>query len=206
MILAKIFDSNILYILSFILSSWLLLIYFENRFFNIWFVKYKSSKLFFSLISFVILLYLSVDSASQINNIFGVDSGVFIYTQSFVIVMSFLLYISGTILVVGLFSQLLFLYELFLPSEKSPIEFKKRGIYVINGVIILFSFFSFAYPYLEQKERNKLIVKISEKVDFGKHLCSNIDSDKRIVYLNPSHTKILLKTELDNYIISNCIN
>jgi len=76
----------------------------------------------------VILLYLSVDSASQINNIFGVDSGVFIYTQSFVVVMSFLLYISGTILVVGLFSQLLFFYELFLPSEKSSIEFKKRGI------------------------------------------------------------------------------
>jgi hypothetical protein len=176
--LTEYYVSNIFYILSFVLSFWLLFMYYENRFLNIWFIKYKCSKLLFSLLSLFLVLYLSVDAFSQLNDIFGVNSNIFVYTQTVVTAISFISILSGTILIIGLLSQLIFLYELFFPSNNGSLEFKQRGILVINGIVILFSFIGFAHPYVSQKERSKLIENIALKVDFGRHLCLNIERKK----------------------------
>ncbi len=204
--LAKYYINNILYIISFILSSWLLFMYYENRFFNLWYYKYKSTKLLFSFFSLSLILYLSVNADSQLNDIFGVNSNVFTYTQPIVTGIYFLSIISGSILIIGVFSLFIFIYELFFPSSNTSLEFKQRGILVINGIILLFSFMGFAYPYMEEGKKSKLIESIALKVDFGNHLCSNIETERKVIYLNPSHSKVLIKIKSNSYEIFNCNN
>ena len=112
------------------------------------------------------------------------------------------MWFSGIGLVLMLYSQLLFIKELYKPLKVGTDKYHRMAILVLSGVVIgQFSTYNLNLSY---KNKQDIYQQLALKLDFGKHLCVNLSSDKKVVYLGPSHTRVLVAMPNNEYVISHC--
>jgi len=185
---------------SFFLASWCFLTFLEPKF--DWLSKLKSSKFIIGSITSLLLIYVSSNSTAAINNVFGVDSGVFPYTHAIGIVFEFILLLSWFGFILMLYSQLIFIKELRSPLKVGSDSYYRMAILVLSGFTI--GQFSISNMNLSHESKQNIYRQLAYKLDFGKHLCVNVPTDIKVIYLGATHTRVLVAMDNNEYEILHC--
>lgn len=157
--------------------------------------SYKSSYVLIGFFVWCLGIFASAQVDIMLNEIFGYDSEPFFYSKLVGVVFY----------IVGLVSPFFGGIALVSIVVALVVNFSLERFVNIKWLVVVFfiglpwgvSAAYFSFPYQDQSEVKKLMIKVANKADFGRHSCSGIDENIKVVYLGPEK-KIVLSQGSDD--------
>lgn len=198
------FQPALLFCIGSILLLWSTLLALEENgvysFLNTW----KSDKIFISFLIAAITFWGGYTSASQINNVFYIDSSYFPFTFSAMTVYNIARLTTYFTIPTTVILMIFALYDAMRTFRSKPSRVGEISLFLVPMVY-------FAITGLIINEENvikKSLIEISYSVDFNKNShCDNSSvKNKPVIFLGPNSEKVLVKLydKKDKFSIKDC--
>ncbi|WP_462160666.1 hypothetical protein [Pseudoalteromonas maricaloris] len=173
------------------------------------FNSYVSNKWILGVCSSALLFFSGVESASQINAVFGVDSSLFPFTVTAMLVINICVIFCLMMLIIFAITVCIVGLQLISDLRRKPKTSSSPMIFV--ALLFFSTYASLAGLIIHPSEAKENIArKIALKIDFNSsHLCTNSELKNRpVIFLGPNLSRVLAQSEKDEktYQVYQCVS